>query len=268
MGSGASAALSATISAASGDEIADALNILPLETVNKLKAVLTAEEPSSSSKPPATSPLTAMTVFIQQLGNPEPLTLDVDPQATLSHLKTLIRDTEEIPTSIALQLVLNEVLLDESMNGAALPDCGIHDETTLILVMHEIQHVLTGSVDATAKIWDASTGECKRTFSGHSEGVFSAVFSADGLSVLTGSQDKTAKIWDASTGECKRTFPGHSDAVWSAVFSEDGLSVLTGSEDETAKIWDASTGECKRTFSGHSRTVMSAAFSADGLSGQ
>merc|ERR1712187_73436 len=44
------------------------------------------------------------------------------------------------------------------------------------------------------------------TFEGHSFGVLSAVFSADGSSVLTASYDQTAKIWSVATGECTQTF--------------------------------------------------------------
>ena len=142
----------------------------------------------------------------------------VDSQATLSDLKTLIRDLKDINADIVLRLVLDTTLLDDSFNATKLEDIGIKDGTTLTVIKQVPVLVLTAS-DETAKIWDASTGECKQTFSGHSNFVRSAVFSADGLSVLTASHDKTAKIWDASTGECKQTLSGHSYFVNSAVFS-------------------------------------------------
>ena len=56
-----------------------------------------------------------MKIFVQQLGGAEPWTLDVDSQATLSDLKTLIRDANRIDDTIVLQLVLNEALLETSM---------------------------------------------------------------------------------------------------------------------------------------------------------
>ena len=45
-----------------------------------------------------------MKIFVQQLGapDPEPLALDVDSQATLSDLKTLIRDAKDIGDNVAL----------------------------------------------------------------------------------------------------------------------------------------------------------------------
>ena len=44
-----------------------------------------------------------MKIFVQQFGAPEPLALDVDSQATLSDLKTLIRDAKDIGDNVALQ---------------------------------------------------------------------------------------------------------------------------------------------------------------------
>ena len=54
--------------------------------------------------------------------------------------------------------------------------------------------VLTGSSDTTTKLWDISTGQEIRTFSGHSRGVNSVAFSQDGKFVLTGSEDGYAKV--------------------------------------------------------------------------
>ena len=40
---------------------------------------------------------------------------------------------------------------------------------------------MTGSEDATAKLWDAETGRELRTFKGHGAGVNSVAFSPDGI---------------------------------------------------------------------------------------
>ena len=126
------------------------------------------------------------------------------------------------------------------------------------------RRVLTGSDDATAKLWDAETGQELRSLRGHSSSVDSVAFSPDGRRVLTGSEDKSAKLWDAETGRELRAFQGHSGSVYSVAFSPDGRRVLTGSIDETAKLWDAQTGQELRTIRGHSNTVCSVAFSPDG----
>ena len=61
-------------------------------------------------------------------------------------------------------------------------------------------------------MWAASGG-CLDTFEVHDEGVFSAVFSADGQQVL---DDWAANVWSAASGECLVTLEGNDDSVSSA----------------------------------------------------
>ena len=70
--------------------------------------------------------------------------------------------------------------------------------------------MLTASVDKTAKVWSAASGECLRTLMGHTCQVKSAVFSPDGQQVLTASRDGTAKVWSAASGACLLTLMGHT----------------------------------------------------------
>jgi WD40 repeat protein len=150
-----------------------------------------------------------------------------------------------------------------------------HADTVLSVVFSpDGRYVLTGSLDKTAKLWDAATGAEMRTFTGHAGSVESVAFSPDGKYVLTGSVDKTAKLWDAATGAELLTFSDPTSIVRTSVemkrsshsvaFSPDGKYVLTGSDDGTPKLWDAATGAVLRTFSGHTNIVRSVAFSPDG----
>ena len=45
-------------------------------------------------------------------------------------------------------------------------------------------------------------------FTGHSEGVSSVCFSADGTRIVSGSYDQTVRIWNAVTGACEVTMEG------------------------------------------------------------
>ncbi len=55
----------------------------------------------------------------------------------------------------------------------------------------------TGSLDKTAKVWDAHTGLPLLELKGHTKEVASVAFSPNGTRIATGSFDKTVKIWDA-----------------------------------------------------------------------
>jgi WD40 repeat protein len=99
------------------------------------------------------------------------------------------------------------------------------------------------------------------TLSGHSDGLWSAVFSPDGTRILTASKDGTARIWDAATGHELASLRGSDGEVHSAFFSPDGKRIVTTSLG-TMQIWDAATAKEIAVLRG--RGVVSAAFSADG----
>jgi WD40 repeat protein len=80
--------------------------------------------------------------------------------------------------------------------------------------------VVTASVDGTARVWDAATGQPVTRPLAHQARVLSAAFSPDGTRVVTASEDRTARVWD---------LPLDHGAVeqWAAV-AERGLFVLNG----------------------------------------
>jgi WD40 repeat protein len=126
------------------------------------------------------------------------------------------------------------------------------------------EKILSASSDDTIKEWDAATGECAKTLTGHTKWVNSAMYGGDGKKILSASGDKTIKEWDATTGECVKTLKGHTSRVNSVVYSGDGKKILSASDDETIKEWDAATGECVKTLEEHINIVTSTLYSRDG----
>jgi len=107
------------------------------------------------------------------------------------------------------------------------------------------QRLLSASQDQTLKIWDAGSGDCLLTLSGHLSFVNGCAWSPDGGRVLSASWDKTLKIWDATNGDCLLTLSGHSSSVNGCAWSPDGRRVLSASDDGSVRIFDAETGvEC------------------------
>jgi WD40 repeat protein len=126
------------------------------------------------------------------------------------------------------------------------------------------KHVLTGSGDHTAILWDAQTGQKLRTFQGHTDPVYAVAFSPDGKHVLTPSGAEIAILWDVQSGQKLRTFQGYTSRVSSVSFSPDGKHVLTHPGGGAAMVWEAQTGQKLRTFRGHTEGVLSGAFGPDG----
>ena len=99
---------------------------------------------------------------------------------------------------------------------------------------------------------------------GHTNIVYSVVYSPDGAQIASGSLDYTVRIWDAATGALLHTLQGHTDPVTSVAYSPDGKYIVSGSWDRTVRIWDAATGELLNTLKGHRNWVTSVAYSPDG----
>ncbi|HSL30089.1 MAG TPA: protein kinase [Anaerolineales bacterium] len=138
------------------------------------------------------------------------------------------------------------------------------DQIWSVVFSPDGKQVGTASQDATAKIWDAATGELLVTFAGHTASVNGIAYSPDGKKVATTSDDGTAKVWVASSGEELLTFSGHTDWVARIAFSPDGAWLATTSGDGIAKVWDAETGEELLTVSAHEGIARDIAFNQDG----
>lgn len=125
----------------------------------------------------------------------------------------------------------------------------------------------TGGWNATARIWDRTTGQVLHTLKHGGENVNSVAFSSNGLLLATGGNDPEGaiQIWDAATGNRIKVINAHTDnvddEVLSVEFSQDGTRLLSSSYDNTARLWDVATGKELRKFVGHSWWVWSASFS-------
>jgi WD40 repeat protein len=58
------------------------------------------------------------------------------------------------------------------------------------------RRIVTASLDKTARIWDASSGQEIHVLRGHEDSVSSAAFSPDGTRIVTASLDNTVRVWD------------------------------------------------------------------------
>src|SRR6185436_13914478 len=92
---------------------------------------------------------------------------------------------------------------------------GHRKEIFAVAVSTSGQRIATGSLDHTAMIWDATTGNSLLEFTNHAHGVWAVASSPDGRRVVSGSWDKTARVWDASTLKELTPLAQHTNAVFS-----------------------------------------------------
>lgn len=82
-----------------------------------------------------------------------------------------------------------------------------------------VYRVVSGSRDATLRVWDIESGECLHILVGHLAAVRCVQY--DGRLVVSGAYDYMVKVWNPEREECLHTLQGHTNRVYSLQVSID-----------------------------------------------
>jgi WD40 repeat protein len=93
-----------------------------------------------------------------------------------------------------------------------------------------------GSEDTTVNIWDISSGNLIRKFTGHSSTVKTVSYSPDGIHILTGSADGKMIIFNAETGATVRITLLLNNDEWITYSDKKMLYVSSAEGDNYAAI--------------------------------
>jgi WD40 repeat protein len=96
---------------------------------------------------------------------------------------------------------------------------------------------------------DLPSGKVRATLDGHSGGIGTVAFAADGSYLASGSSDGTVKLWDVATGRQKKTL-NLGQSVSALTFSPDGRTLAVGTWGHdgpqnppwSASLWDVASG--------------------------
>lgn len=75
--------------------------------------------------------------------------------------------------------------------------------------------IITGSLDMTAKSWSIESGECLKTFKGHTGPITCMATDPFGRFLFTGSSDHDIRSWEVNTGRLITILTGHTTTILS-----------------------------------------------------
>src|SRR5262249_23589505 len=106
----------------------------------------------------------------------------------------------------------------------------------------------SAGADGNLTLWDASTGQRLRTFTGHTARVGGAALSPDGTGRTSARFDKTVKWGDTATGQVLHPLKGHSLPALCVAFSPDGGRLASGGPEQPVKVSDTASGRELRSL--------------------
>ena len=128
-----------------------------------------------------------------------------------------------------------------------------HTNTIRSIKVDEIHNkLITGSHDATIKIWDLETGECKKTLLDHKVSVQSVLILPNNK-FISGSLDKTIKIWDFNSYECLNTLENESGVCSLSLISDN--QIACGCLNGFIVIWNLDNSTKVKTFKAHNSWI-------------
>ena len=176
----------------------------------------------------------AATVQQQQLSTEAALTLVYQPQA-LFRVRAVTHCTSTLPGHTAPILTIS------------------YSPSSRLFV--------TGSGDATLRLWDATTSTPLHTLKGHGNWVLCAAFAPNERLVASGSMDNTLRIWDVKTGSLVgKVYKGHTRDVRCVAWEPLHLNaqctrVASAGKDGSVRVWQLPTRSCQLILSGHTGGV-------------
>lgn len=146
-----------------------------------------------------------------------------------------------------------------------------HSKKVTTVLLHPTKDVVvSGSQDASAKVWTCSGPEwnapykCSQTVRRHSAEVTEVNLHPLGDYFLTAARDKSWAIHDLETGSCVKHFKDLPSSYPCMKWHPDGLILAAGSEENTVAIWDVKQQATVATLTGHEGAVQALSFSNNG----
>eukprot|EP01112_Ceratiomyxa_fruticulosa_P010166 TRINITY_DN2682_c0_g1_i1.p1 TRINITY_DN2682_c0_g1~~TRINITY_DN2682_c0_g1_i1.p1 ORF type:complete len:495 (+),score=85.03 TRINITY_DN2682_c0_g1_i1:259-1743(+) len=124
-------------------------------------------------------------------------------------------------------------------------------------------HLLSGSVDKTAIVWDAKSGSVLQQFEFHSAPTLDVDW-RNNTQFATCSTDKMIYVCEIGKNKPVRAFSGHEDEVNAIKWDPSGSLLASCSDDTTAKIWSLKSDKPAHDFREHQKEIYTIKWSPTG----
>jgi WD40 repeat protein len=119
--------------------------------------------------------------------------------------------------------------------------------------------------NGTVAVWDAATGEIKKTLYGDYGWFTRVAWSPDGKTLAAGNVDGSVSLCDPAFGDLTRGWgDGTLWSISSLAWSPDGTMLAIGTESGKLVLWQPDSGGEAVILRGHTRQINSLAYTPDG----
>ena len=144
-------------------------------------------------------------------------------------------------------------------DGKVTRQIGHSRQVTVLAYSSNGRWIVSGSLDRTVRLWDASSGALLRVFYGRDAPIVALSVKQDGTQIVS-ADSNTVRVWDSKTGVVAREF-STDDHVVALTFRDDDILAATHHNILTA---NASGDVTALGLLAKDKSIAVAAFSSDG----
>jgi chromosome segregation ATPase len=114
------------------------------------------------------------------------------------------------------------------------------------------------------RVYETLTGALKFEQKKHTDWIYTARFSPDGLLLATGDRSSGLVVWETQTGRLYMDLQGHKGEIRSITWRPDSAALISSSTDGTLKMWDMNSGTVIKSWDAHPGGALAVATCNDG----